>query len=55
MSMEVSETNSLITNVPEDEVWRIEDFKNYSIKLINNGGQAEIVDFSKYRKVNKKQ
>lgn len=46
MTVEASETDMSIAHVPEDEVWRIEDFRNYNIKLINNGGQAEIIDFS---------
>lgn len=32
--------------MPEDETWNLEEFKNYRVKLINNGGKAEIVDFS---------
>ena len=51
--IEASETNIMVGDVPADEVWDIEEFKNYKIKLINNGGQAEIVDFEKWKSKNK--
>ena len=50
--IEASETNIMVGDVPADEVWDIEEFKNYKIKLINNGGQAEIMDFSKWKRKN---
>lgn len=49
MRIEAIETNLTATDVPEDELWDISDFKNYKIKLINNGGQAEILDFEKWK------
>ncbi len=49
MTIEAIETNLTATDVPEDELWDISDFKNYKIKLINNGGQAEILDFEKWK------
>lgn len=53
MTIEAIETNPTATDVSEDELWDISDFKNYKIKLINNGGQAEILDFEKWiNKVN---
>ena len=48
MTIEAIETNLTATDVSEDELWDISDFKNYKIKLINNGGQAEILDFEKW-------
>lgn len=51
MTMEASETDLSIVDVPENEVWSIDAFKNYNVKLINNGGQAEVIDFSKYRNI----
>lgn len=53
MSIEAVETDMVVGDVPADEVWDIEEFKNYKIKLINNGGQAEIVDFSAWKSKNK--
>ena len=49
MRIEAIETNLTATDVPEDELWDISDFKNYKIKLINNGGQAEILDFEEWK------
>ena len=49
MTIEAIETNLTAADVPEDELWDISDFKNYKIKLINNGGQAEILDFEKWK------
>ena len=53
MTIEAVETDMMAGNVPTDEVWDIEEFKTYKIKLINNGGQAEIVDFSSWKNKNK--
>lgn len=49
MTIEAIETNLTATDVPEDELWDIEEFKDYKIKLINNGGQAEILDFEEWK------
>ena len=49
MRIEAIETNLTATDVPEDGLWDISDFKEYKIKLINNGGQAEILDFEKWK------
>ena len=49
MTIEAIETKLTATDVPEDELWDLEEFKDYRVKLINNGGQAEIIDFEKYK------
>lgn len=53
MKLEAVETNLAANDVPEDELWDLEEFGNYEVKLVNNGGKAKIVDF-KRRAVNKK-
>ena len=53
MSITAVGVGSSVVNAPDDEVWDIEDFKNYKIKLINNSGQSEIVDFEKWKSKNK--
>lgn len=46
MTIEGVETNLTVDDVSEDEMWDLEEFKNYKVKLINGSGKAEIVDFS---------
>lgn len=47
MTIEATETNFTVDDVPEDELWDLEEFRNYKVKLINgDGGMGEIVDFS---------
>ena len=52
MTIEAVETDMVVGDVPADEVWDIEEFKTFKIKLINNGGHAEIVDFSEWKRKN---
>ena len=52
MTITAVEIGVSVANSSDDEVWDIEEFKNYKIKLINNGGQAEIMDFSKWKRKN---
>ena len=49
MTIEAKETNFTTAYVPEDDLWDVSEFKDYKIKLTNNGGQAEIIDFEKYK------
>ncbi len=49
MTIEAIETKLTATDVPEDELWDLEEFKDYRVKLINNGGQAEILDFEEWK------
>ena len=49
MTIEAIETNLTATDVSEDELWDLEEFKDYRVKLINNGRQAEILDFEKWK------
>lgn len=53
MKIEAVETDIPVTHVPEQEVWNLEMFKDYHITLINNGGEAEIIDFEKWKSKNK--
>lgn len=53
MTLEAVETDMVVGDVPADEVWDIEEFKTFKIKLINNGGHAEIIDFEKWKSKNK--
>ena len=53
MRIEAVETDISVKDVPEQEVWKLEMFKDYHITLINNGGEAEIIDFKKWKSKNK--
>ena len=55
MTVEATETNLKINDVPESEVWDIGEFEHYKVKLINNGGKAEIIDFNGWREKHKKE
>ena len=49
MTITAVEIGVSVANSSDDEVWDIEEFKNYKITLVNNGGCAEIVDFNAYK------
>lgn len=49
MKVEAVETNLTVNDVPESEVWDIGEFKDYKVKLINSGGQAEIIDIAEWK------
>lgn len=53
MKIEATETNLTVDDVPEDETWDLEEFKNYKVKLINGSGKAEIVEFEDFKKEKK--
>ena len=48
MKIEAVQTDLTMDDVPDSEVWDIEEFKNYKVKLINNSGQAEVIDFNEW-------
>ena len=49
MKVEAAETDLTKNDVPESEVWDIAEFRDYKVKLVNNGGQAEIVEFAEWK------
>ena len=53
MSVEATETNLALVDLPEDEVFDFEFFKNYKVKLVNNAGNAKIIDFAAWKSRNK--
>lgn len=48
MEIRATESPPSAASIPEDEIWDVEELKNYKITLINNGGRAEIVDFNAF-------
>lgn len=55
MTVEAVQTDLTVNDVPENEVWDISEFKNYKVKLVNNGGQAEVIDFDEWKDKNWKE
>lgn len=49
MSIEAVETDLDPAAMSEDEVWDLEYFKDYKVKLINKSGGAEIIDFAEWK------
>ena len=49
MEIEATETDLTIKNVPECELWDIREFERYKVRLVNNGGKAEILDFGEWK------
>lgn len=52
MTIEGVETDLIVDDVLECELWDIGEFKNYRIKLINNGGKGKIVDIEEFKNRN---
>lgn len=50
MTLEASETDLTVDDVPEEKIWDIGNFKDYKVTLINNGGKAKIIDFEEWKK-----
>ncbi len=49
MTIEAVETDLTIDDVPKDELWNLEEFKKYKVKLVNNCGMGKIIDFEKFK------
>lgn len=49
MTLEAVETNLTAADVSEDELWNLEEFSKYKVKLVHNGGEGKIVDFESYK------
>ena len=43
MTVEAVQTDLMMNDVPESEVWDIAEFRNYKVRLVNNGGQTKMV------------
>lgn len=58
-ALEARETDLNVGDVPDNEVFPIEDFSDFKIRLVNGSGVAKIIDFEDgrgcvRRSVNKK-
>ena len=50
MTIEATETDLTAADVSECELWDIDEFERYKVRLINNDGMGEIVDFVEFKK-----
>ena len=48
MTIEAIETNFTVDDVPECEIWDLNEFERYKVKLVNNSGMGEILDFGEW-------
>ena len=53
MTIRAVETTT-VAPVPQNVIFDLDDLKEFKIKLINNGGMADIVDFSVEKKNKRK-
>ncbi|MBD5548108.1 MAG: hypothetical protein HDQ97_12025 [Lachnospiraceae bacterium] len=51
MTIEAAETDLSIEDVPENEVFPVEEFGEFRIRLCNGDGMGEIVDFAEWVKM----
>ena len=50
MTIRAVETTTSAASIDEKEVFDIGSLKEFTIKLINNGGMADIVDFNRIKR-----
>lgn len=50
-ALEARETDLNVGDVPDSEVFPLEDFSDFKVRLVN-GGVAKIIDFEEYVKRN---
>lgn len=52
-TLEAKETELKLSDVPDSEVFPIEDFSDFKVRLVNGNGVAKIIDFEEYVKKRK--
>ena len=52
MQITAVEVNTPVADLPEYQIFDYDLFRGYHIKLINNNGQAEIIDFENWKNKN---
>lgn len=50
LAIEATETDLVINDVPENEVFTIEELREYRIRLVNGDGVAKIIDMAEWKK-----
>lgn len=49
LTVQAKETDCSIEDTPENEVFDLSELKEFKITLINKRGQAEVIDFVKWK------
>ena len=44
LTLEATETDSTVTDVPAEEIFRLEDFKEFRVRLSNSSGEKLLSD-----------
>lgn len=50
LTIQAEETDYSITDIPENEAFDISELNEFKITLINKMGQAEVIDFVKWKR-----
>ena len=53
LAIEARETDLDVSDVPEEEVFNIEQFKDFRIKLLNGSAVDKIIDFVEWKRRHK--
>ena len=48
-ALEARETDLRVTDVPDSEVFQIEDFSDFKVRLVKGSGVAKIIDFEEWK------
>lgn len=48
-TLEARETNLKVTDVPDSEVFSIENFTDFKVRLVNGSDVAKIIDFEEWK------
>ena len=48
LTIEARETDLNVSDVPEEEIFRLEDFGEFRVTLRNGGGKGKVVDYEEW-------
>ena len=48
-ALEARETDLRVTDIPDSEVFPLENFTDFKVRLVNGSGVAEIIDFEEWK------
>ena len=53
LTLEAEETGLNVDNVPEGELWDASELGEFRVRLVHNGGGADVIDFGEWVKEHK--